>query len=560
MNDTPDLPDTSDLPDVPDVPDVPGVSDTSDLPDVPDAPDAMDTYDIPDRTSEIAAVHSKVFGEAHSAPLVVATAGHDNGHEDGHGHRPHLSDGEIVDRASRAENGSKFQELMSGSWENHYASQSEADLGLASTLAFWTDDPVQMLRIIRGSALWDEKWERTDYQERTLGKALRSVRDYYKGPGGLGGHGQPAPPTGHIPHRHPDDNDVPEPTDKSVTTDPPPGNEAVKNGKLRTMGWQAKALSELSAVGARVPFLLRGYLAVAMITLYTALWKSGKTTFIAHLLKAGDGSETFFCGEPIEPIKALVISEESETKWAERRDDLGLGDHVHVICRPFPMRPTTPDWGVFMHDIAQLVKERGFNLVIFDTVQNLWCVKDENDAAQVIEALVPLNMITKEGAAVLLAMHPSKSDATEGRMTRGSGAIGGFVDIIVEMRRFDPERRDDSRRVLTAYSRFDDTPTQKVIELDKDNQQYRAVGTKADAKSADRLSVIQQILEDSNGNHLTPEDIYLKWEGTDAGVARPSIRTLRRDLEGAMEDDPNTVIRQSGSGRKKAPFRYYIIK
>lgn len=93
-----------------------------------------------------------------------------------------LTDDEIIELASKAKNGSKFTTLFRGSSAG-YPSDSEADQALAFILAFYTGDEAQILRIIARSGLWDEKWERTDYQQRTIGNALSMVTERYSGNG-----------------------------------------------------------------------------------------------------------------------------------------------------------------------------------------------------------------------------------------------------------------------------------------------------------------------------------------------------------------------------------------
>jgi hypothetical protein len=64
-----------------------------------------------------------------------------------------------------------------------YKSESEADEALACLIAFYTGDAAQILRIIQRSGLWDEKWQREDYQERTIGRALELVTESFGGDG-----------------------------------------------------------------------------------------------------------------------------------------------------------------------------------------------------------------------------------------------------------------------------------------------------------------------------------------------------------------------------------------
>lgn len=77
------------------------------------------------------------------------------------------SDNELIKRICAAANSEKFRRLMQGDTTG-YTSESEADAGLCSIIAFYTKDFDQILRIVQCSALWDEKWEREDYQERTI--------------------------------------------------------------------------------------------------------------------------------------------------------------------------------------------------------------------------------------------------------------------------------------------------------------------------------------------------------------------------------------------------------
>jgi hypothetical protein len=60
--------------------------------------------------------------------------------------------------------------------------------------------------------------------------------------------------------------------------------------------------------------------------------------------------------------------------------------------------------------------------------------------------------------AVLLQHHPSKGNPSTGRAARGSGALSGLADILLELRptyAYDPT---DRRHLLFCYSRSRDTP------------------------------------------------------------------------------------------------------
>lgn len=90
-----------------------------------------------------------------------------------------LSDDSVIVKASRSKQGDKFNALWNGEIPDG-KSQSEADLALCAILAFWCGgDTEQMDRLFRRSALMREKWEREDYRNATLEKAICSATGFY---------------------------------------------------------------------------------------------------------------------------------------------------------------------------------------------------------------------------------------------------------------------------------------------------------------------------------------------------------------------------------------------
>lgn len=276
--------------------------------------------------------------------------------------------------------------------------------------------------------------------------------------------------------------------------------------------------------GERIKWLWEGYLARGFSTMLVGLWKGGKTTLIAHLLKTLEHGGNL-AGE-VNPAKVLVVTEEAGWLWACRRDDLGLGDHVSFAIRPFKVKPPFVDWELFVSRVAESVQRGDFELVIIDPWQSVNPCPDENDAMGTMRAITPIHQITDAGAAVLLVQHPKKGGANEAQGSRGSGALPAFVDVIVELGRFNANICGDRRRKLAAFSRFDETPDKVVIEL-MDNG-YRLVGTTGDASRVDRQKLIGRILADS-ANPLTVDEIRERWiEGT---IPKPGKRTTQADLD-----------------------------
>ncbi len=96
-----------------------------------------------------------------------------------------LTDEEVVSKAMSSGNGVLFSAYYYGQWRGIKESQSQADMGFCSLLAFWTNkDPKQMDRIFRSSKLmrdkWDEKRGEKTYGRITVENAIKMCSDTYK--------------------------------------------------------------------------------------------------------------------------------------------------------------------------------------------------------------------------------------------------------------------------------------------------------------------------------------------------------------------------------------------
>jgi hypothetical protein len=101
---------------------------------------------------------------------------------------PKMSDEEVVACITSSTKASEFARLMT-TRPDDFEDASKADVQLLGLIAFWTQDPEQIVRIGSGSLLAGRvkgngvKWEREDYLERTLHLVLddREEKDCYKG-------------------------------------------------------------------------------------------------------------------------------------------------------------------------------------------------------------------------------------------------------------------------------------------------------------------------------------------------------------------------------------------
>ena len=165
----------------------------------------------------------------------------------------------------------------------------------------------------------------------------------------------------------------------------------------------------------------------------TSQWKTGKTTLLAVLL-ARRVTGGLLAGQPLTAGRVAVVSEESLDLWEVRRSRLDFGQNVCLFSRPFPGRPSAAQWLALRDSLADLQTQGGVDLAVIDPLAAFLPGRDENHANTMLQALLPLQDLTRRGMAVLLLHHPVKGEPREGQAARGSGALLGFADISIEMR------------------------------------------------------------------------------------------------------------------------------
>lgn len=302
--------------------------------------------------------------------------------------------------------------------------------------------------------------------------------------------------------------------------------------------------SALQKVDAEDRWLWEGILARGSITLFSALWKSGKSTLLAHMVKGMEHGGDL-CGQRLTPCSVLYVTEEHGSLWADRRDELQIGDHVWFQVRPFPAKPRWERWHEFLFHLKAWRADRPFDALVLDTISNLWPVRDENDNAQVQSALMPLQQIGDD-LAILIVHHLRKGDGQEATGSRGAGALTAFADILLELRRYNAADRKDRRRVLTGYGRFRDIPDEVVIELAPDFLSYRAQGDRTDVVRKQVGTILAEVLP-NEAPGITFDDIAENWPGE----TMPTKKSVLAALAG-------TQYRREGNGKRGSPYTYWL--
>ncbi len=317
-----------------------------------------------------------------------------------------------------------------------------------------------------------------------------------------------------------------------------------------TPRFQTEWLRDLRTAPAAVDWLWTGYLAAGNVTLLTSPWKAGKTTLTAILLsrlKAGG----VLGGQAVRPGKVVVVSEESRTQWLHRAEKLHLDGHVCWLCRPFRGRPTPDDWLALLDHVAELHRQHGLDLLVIDPWASFLPGRGENDAGAMLETLLPLQRLTTAGLAVLILHHPRKQASADGHWARGSGALLGFADVLLEMHTFSRASADDRRRTLLGYSRFEETPRRRVIELNAAGTDYVSLGDLDEEEFGRAWTLLRSVLAAAK-QKLSRDEILAAWPEHEE---KPSAMTLFRWLEQAVGQGQ---VQRDGRGRKKDPFRYWL--
>jgi DNA repair protein RadA/Sms len=305
--------------------------------------------------------------------------------------------------------------------------------------------------------------------------------------------------------------------------------------------------SQLKKVEGGARWVLKGCVARGAVTLLSALWKAGKSTLLSHLLKAVEDDGTF-CGLAVSKAKVLYVTEENESLWADRRDAVGFGDNARFQVRPFGSKPTWPQWFAFLEHLKKVREEFPYELLVLDTLSNLWPLRDENEATQMQSVLMPLHAFGPD-VAILAVHHLRKGGGDEATGSRGSGALAAFVDVLLELRRYDAMSKTDTRRVLSGYGRYTEVPSEVVLDLTPGG--FIAVGTRQETRQRSVASVLASMLP-TKPPGVTADDLLTEWPGDGA---KPQRDILLGALKAGHERGD---YGREGRGVKGSPHRYWM--
>jgi hypothetical protein len=284
----------------------------------------------------------------------------------------------------------------------------------------------------------------------------------------------------------------------------------------------------------------QGYLAPGILTLLAKPPKAGGSTLALALATAVASEASSFLGRAIEGGPVVYVSEEPAGTLAHK---LPSSEDIRVLTRDAAW--PKPAWAELVAGSIEEALRVGAVLLVVDTFA-YWSAlpRDaEKDAGAAQAAMAPLLDATREGLAVLVPLHTRKGGGDDGEAVRGSGAITGTGDIVLELERGKAPRQ----RVLLALSRFPSTPGSLVVERDELGA-WTALGEgeRGDARAiADRRAILKAL---ADGPHTRAE--------LEQATGSPQLQ-WHAQLDALQHDGK---VQRTGAGKKGDPYRWELVR
>jgi predicted ATP-dependent serine protease len=273
------------------------------------------------------------------------------------------------------------------------------------------------------------------------------------------------------------------------------------------------------------------------LTLLSGWPKVGKSTLLFALVAAlQEGS--LFLGLEAKQSGVLILSEERRGTLASKVQRWSLNGSVHSLRRQQALESS---WASVVYQATIHCHREGLGVLVVDTFSEWARIGNENEAGEILAAIGALQTAADTGLAVVVVSHQRKAPGRFGEAVRGSNALTGAVDIVLELER-SLSFRDANVRILRAVSRYDETPEDLVIALTEDGYEVR--GDSETAKADEEAEAILSALDGLSS--ATTDDLA---EATDLHASK-----VRRHTSRLFEDER---IGRTGSGKRNDPFVWH---
>jgi hypothetical protein len=285
------------------------------------------------------------------------------------------------------------------------------------------------------------------------------------------------------------------------------------------------------------PYLCRG----AVLEIDGKPKLAGKTTFECFMLRAIlDGAD--FLGHPTVKSGAVLLVEQAPPSLKEALTLAGLTERDDLEIVLWHSHLGVPFEEVVAQAVGRCI-ERGWVVLGIDTIGQ-WARIDgegENQSGVAMATMEVVQAAAATGVAPFVVRHDRKAGGEAGESGRGSNAWTGAADIVLQLAR--PEgQAPEGCRVLSAVSRFRETPDRQMVELTP--QGYVVLGdVQAVVAAAARDAVLRTLPGHEAGRDPEADgwdlDRLMAALPADQRGRTPSKSTVNRVLAALTEDHPD---------------------
>lgn len=459
-------------------------------------------------------------------------------------------DMELIENCKRGSSGEKFTALWNGDMSAYNGDHSVADLSFCNMVAARVQDPAQIDRIFRNSALMRPKWDRqtgnTTYGGMTIQKAISSALVYRQK---LEKEKQaslaaPLPPMAvsaqqMIPQQPPAVS-IREVLSKQPPMAPaqqvlPPTAVSLKGSTPKRKIPPLTSAKELaSMVLAALVFLVNGILPEG-VTILASAPKLGKSFMMMQLALALTTGTPFLGRQTTQVGVVYFALEDGRRRLQERMNDLLDGrpvpEHLYFVTETYRI-----DDGLFEVIDAYKDQDPSIKVAIIDTLQ---CIRGRGALqgkyqfdSQEISSLK--KYADDRGISVLIVHHTRKaSDAGDPHSNiSGTQGIFGSVDTAWVLEK---HKRSENKAVLHITGR-DVFQQDLVLSFDKATSQWQYHGGASELARQDyeadmTVTTIRELLDESPDGCWHGKVSDLMAIGRSKGrILANSLQTLGKEL------------------------------
>lgn len=294
----------------------------------------------------------------------------------------------------------------------------------------------------------------------------------------------------------------------------------------------------------KAAWIVPPYIAAGAITDICGKVKIGKTELVMHMVREVlDGSK--FLGKATTKTSVVYLTEQPNSSLSQAMRRAGLVDRSDIFVLSHS-KTWGLDWPVVAAAAIDTCISKGARLLVVDTLpQFAGLVGDsENNSGDALAAMLPLQKAASEGIAIVILRHERKSGGDVQDSGRGSSAIPGAADIVLSIRRQVGSSKN-SVRLLSAVSRFSETPSEQIIDLTDDG--YVSLGEPNEAAASEARNKILEIAPRTDEEALGEKEL-IESTGIPPTTAQRAIRELLKE----------GLLGRIGKGRRGDCFRYFL--